>query len=262
MGSCVCRIECSLSVPVPSGRLVVAASGCRLATRCHLSRQRGSLRKHSMPADDHRRGCARLDHPDIGRRRLVQASGLSLLGVWLADLLRLEANAAATRPVRGTAKSVVFIFQSGGPSQHETWDPKPDAPAEIRGEYGTTATRTAGFHILRIPAQALGREPTASRSCARCTTRRRRRFATSTARRCIWCKPVVASCRQAKRRSPSPCRSRAAWSGRRSDRRSPTHCPTARRSACRQWSSCHAPTSKCPAADPACWAMRYGAVAR
>ena len=42
---------------------------------------------------------------------------------------------------------MVFIFQSGGPSQHETWDPKPQAPAEIRGDYGTTATRTSGVHF-------------------------------------------------------------------------------------------------------------------
>ncbi|MBI3836424.1 MAG: DUF1501 domain-containing protein, partial [Planctomycetia bacterium] len=100
-----------------------------------------------MPSHEHRLGCTRQDHPDIGRRRLIQAGGMSLLGVSLADLLRLESHAAIARPPRGTAKSVVFIFQSGGPSQHETWDPKPHAPAEIRGEYGTTATRISGYRI-------------------------------------------------------------------------------------------------------------------
>jgi hypothetical protein len=99
----------------------------------------------SMPANEHRHGCTRQDHPDVGRRRLIQAGGLSLFGLGLADLLRLESQAAV--PARGKAKSVVFIFQSGGPSQHETWDPKPQAPVEIRGDYGTIATRISGYHI-------------------------------------------------------------------------------------------------------------------
>jgi hypothetical protein len=96
----------------------------------------------------HRRGCRRVDHPRIGRRQLLQVGGLSLLGTGLSDLLRLEAEGSASdAPTRGKAKSVVFIFQSGGPSQHETWDPKPLAPAEIRGEYSTTATKLPGFRF-------------------------------------------------------------------------------------------------------------------
>jgi len=62
----------------------------------------------------------------------------------LDDLLRLEAEGSETSPQRATAKSVVFIFQAGGPSQHETWDPKPHATEGIRGEYGVTKTRVAG----------------------------------------------------------------------------------------------------------------------
>src|SRR5438309_11850861 len=95
---------------------------------------------------NHRLGCTREDHPQIGRRQLLQAGGLGLLGMTMPDLFRLESQ-AAPRPRKGPAKAVVFIFQSGGPSQHETWDPKPDAPAEIRGEYGTTATKVAGLRI-------------------------------------------------------------------------------------------------------------------
>ncbi len=92
---------------------------------------------------NHRHGCNHADHPQIGRRELLQVGGMSLFGVGLADLLRLETHAAPAQR-SGRAKSVIFIFQSGGPSQHETWDPKPDAPEEIRGEYGTTATRVGG----------------------------------------------------------------------------------------------------------------------
>ena len=93
----------------------------------------------------HRAGCRPEDHPPIARRELLQVGGLSLLGLGLGDLLRLEAQAATSENVRpGKAKSVVFIFQSGGPSQHETFDPKPNAPSAIRGEYGVTQTRVPG----------------------------------------------------------------------------------------------------------------------
>ena len=95
-----------------------------------------------------RAGCRSADHPAIGRRSLLQVGGLSLLGTGLADLLRLEAHASVrTQASTGRAKSVVFIFQSGGPSQHETFDPKPEAPSEIRGEYGTTQTQLSGVHF-------------------------------------------------------------------------------------------------------------------
>lgn len=96
----------------------------------------------------HRFGCRREDHPLIGRRQLLHAGSLSLIGTGLADLQQLEsqANQAETRRP-GTAKSVVFIFQAGGPSQHETVDPKPEAPDTIRGEYGTIQTGLSNVHF-------------------------------------------------------------------------------------------------------------------
>lgn len=70
---------------------------------------------------------------------------MSLVGMGLSDLLRLESQAAASNSARrGKARSVVFIYQAGGPSQHETFDPKPEAPDTIRGEYGVTQTRLPG----------------------------------------------------------------------------------------------------------------------
>ncbi len=96
----------------------------------------------------HRFGCCREDHHQIGRRELLQVGGMSLVGIGLADLLRLEAHAdKASEQSPGTAKSVVFIFQSGGPSQLETVDPKPAAPDTIRGEYGTTQTGLSSIHF-------------------------------------------------------------------------------------------------------------------
>lgn len=92
-------------------------------------------------------GCRHEDHPRIGRRDLLQVGGLGLFGMGLADVLRLESHGSATPPRKGRAKSVVFIFQAGGPSQHETFDPKPEAPDGIRGEYGVAQTPIPGVHF-------------------------------------------------------------------------------------------------------------------
>ncbi|MCY2937401.1 MAG: DUF1501 domain-containing protein [Planctomycetota bacterium] len=53
---------------------------------------------------------------------------------------------AAKKPA-GPAKTVIVLFHLGGPPQHETWDPKPDAPLEIRGPFGTLATATPGYRV-------------------------------------------------------------------------------------------------------------------
>jgi len=95
----------------------------------------------------HRQGCCREDHPRIGRRELLQVGAVSLFGAGLADLLRLESQAANSATAHRHARSLVFIFQSGGPSQHETFDPKPDAPDKIRGEYGVVQTRLPSIHF-------------------------------------------------------------------------------------------------------------------
>jgi hypothetical protein len=106
-----------------------------------------------------RDGCRHADHPRIGRRELLRIGGLSLFGVGLSDLLRLEAQVPGASPsIRPKARSVVFIFQSGGPSQHETFDPKPEAPEGIRGEYGAVRTRIPGAlfceHLPRLAARS------------------------------------------------------------------------------------------------------------
>src|SRR6516164_9858953 len=102
-------------------------------------------------------GCEPSDHPLTGRRELLHVGALSLIGAGLSDLLRLEARAVPATTQRQRAKSVVFIYQSGGPSQHETFDPKPDAPDGIRGEYGTTATRLPGIRFCEYLPQLAAR---------------------------------------------------------------------------------------------------------
>jgi len=110
-----------------------------------------------MPPPSTVAGCVPAEHPRLGRRTLLQAGGLSLFGASLADVLRWEA-AAASPSIAPRAKSVVFVFQGGGPSQHETFDPKPDAPAEYRGEYDPIATAVPELrvceHLPRLAQRA------------------------------------------------------------------------------------------------------------
>jgi hypothetical protein len=98
------------------------------------------------------------DHParlcdGISRRELLRVGGLSLLGVSLPTLLQADALAAVRRAAGATfgkAKNVIFLWLQGGPPQHETWDPKPDAPAEIRGEFKPIATNVPGIRICEL----------------------------------------------------------------------------------------------------------------
>src|SRR5215470_2954167 len=82
------------------------------------------------------------------RRQILQAGGAGLFGLSLPKLLAAEAQTAqsgAERPAR--AKSVIFLFLFGGPSQLETFDLKPDATEKIRGPFKPIASRTPGLRI-------------------------------------------------------------------------------------------------------------------
>ena len=79
----------------------------------------------------------------VRRRSFLQVGFLGLGGISLADLLRRRAAAGENGDVvKGT--SVIFVELAGGPPQHETYDPKPSAPAEFRGMYGVAKTNVAG----------------------------------------------------------------------------------------------------------------------
>jgi uncharacterized protein (DUF1501 family) len=86
-------------------------------------------------------------HPTLSRRDAIQAGAVGLLGLGIGELNALRAAGGRDKPGRSPAKSVIYIFLSGGLAQHESFDPKPDAPDAIRGEFGTTATKTPGFRI-------------------------------------------------------------------------------------------------------------------
>jgi uncharacterized protein (DUF1501 family) len=90
----------------------------------------------------------------VGSRRWFLQTGLAgLAGLSLPDVLRCRARAA---PSGGAArKAVILIWLSGGPSQLDTWDPKPDASNEVRGPFGSIATRVPGVRISEhLPLQA------------------------------------------------------------------------------------------------------------
>jgi len=79
------------------------------------------------------------------RRDFLRVGGLSAMGLALPDLLRMEAaQAAAGVPGKAKAKNVILVYLGGGLTHHDTVDPKPDAPAEIRGKYGVIPTKVAG----------------------------------------------------------------------------------------------------------------------
>lgn len=82
----------------------------------------------------------------IARRQFLSVGSLSYFGLSLPDLWRSEA-AAASSPGRAKARSCILFWLQGGPSQIDTFDPKPDAPAEIRGPFEAIATNVSGIRI-------------------------------------------------------------------------------------------------------------------
>ena len=83
------------------------------------------------------------DCTGLSRRGFLRVGGLSALGLSLAGYLR----AAAKAPVAKKNVNCILMWMQGGPSHHETFDPKPDAPAEVRGEFNTIPTTLPGVRI-------------------------------------------------------------------------------------------------------------------
>lgn len=82
----------------------------------------------------------------ISRRAFVQVGASTVLGLSLGDWLKQKAH--GSRP--GTAKSVVLLWLWGGPSQLDTFDPKPQAPLEYRGPFGTIPTKIPGVRFTEL----------------------------------------------------------------------------------------------------------------
>jgi uncharacterized protein (DUF1501 family) len=84
----------------------------------------------------------------IDRRGFVKAGALGMAGLSLSQVLKAESTVDPAKTSK--EKSVIILWQRGGPSQHETWDPKPDAPQDYRGAFGAMSTNVPGIQICDL----------------------------------------------------------------------------------------------------------------
>ena len=88
----------------------------------------------------------------INRREMLRVGGLGALGLSLPTLWRVQqlsaSQEASALPRR--AKSCIVLFLMGGPPQHSTWDPKPESPAEVRGDFGPISTIVPGTQFCEL----------------------------------------------------------------------------------------------------------------
>ncbi len=93
--------------------------------------------------------------PTVTRRAILRVGAVGLTGLSLPSVLRAE---KAGKAHKATAKSVIMLFQFGGPSHLETFDAKPDAPAEVRGEFKAIKSKTPGLlvteHLPKLAARS------------------------------------------------------------------------------------------------------------
>jgi uncharacterized protein (DUF1501 family) len=88
----------------------------------------------------------------LTRREVLRLGTACGLGLTLPTLLRAQAQPrpAAASSTFGRARSVIVLYLHGGHAQHETWDPKPDGPAQARGEFGAIATSVPGVRFSEL----------------------------------------------------------------------------------------------------------------
>lgn len=91
----------------------------------------------------------------VSRRDFVKVGSLGFLGLTLPELMHMQEVAAA--PKGGKAKAVILMWMGGGPSHLDTWDPKPEAPKDYRGEFDALTVKGGGFqiseHLPKMAAQ-------------------------------------------------------------------------------------------------------------
>jgi len=140
--------------------------GCKVATPAEARKITWPARKY-MPGNDvsethmlHILGNAKRCCNGVSRRDFLRAGGLGLVGLGVGGVPGGSPAPAAARHAPGSfgkAKSLLILYLYGAPSQIDTFDPKPGAPVEARGEFGTIATNLPGVrvceHLPRIARQ-------------------------------------------------------------------------------------------------------------
>src|SRR5688500_18474661 len=98
-------------------------------------------------------GCLGFQAMPLSRRKLLQIGGTGILGLNVPGLLRAAQEQKGT--IRARAKSVIFLFQWGGPSHVDMFDMKPGAPDDIRGPYKPIASSAPGIEVCeKLPEMA------------------------------------------------------------------------------------------------------------
>ena len=90
-----------------------------------------------------------VNHCDnLSRRSFIRIGSLGLgAGLALPEILRANARQQIDK-----TKSIIMVYLCGGPTQHETFDPKPDSPQEIRGSYNPISTKIPGIQFCELMA--------------------------------------------------------------------------------------------------------------
>src|SRR5262245_45634553 len=104
----------------------------------------GEAMGHNQPPAD---GCPGYRRTALTRRAFLKVGTLGALGFSLADYLALQQARGATA---GRARAIILIYAMGGISHHDSFDPKPDAPTEIRGEFQTIPTCLPGIRFSNL----------------------------------------------------------------------------------------------------------------
>ena len=83
----------------------------------------------------------------IARRDFIQLGVGGVLGLGMGDLISLRADAAKAAGKPSPNVNCILVWLDGGPTHFETFDPKPDAPSDVRGEFKPIPTNVAGVHF-------------------------------------------------------------------------------------------------------------------
>lgn len=95
----------------------------------------------------------------LGRRDFIQLGLRGAFGLGMCDLLRLQAKAGGASPAPSAKRqdiNCILVWMDGGPSHYESFDPKPDAPSEIRGEFKPIATKIPGIQFSECVPKLAG----------------------------------------------------------------------------------------------------------